>query len=199
MPRRVARGLFAIIGAALPSPRRTPSLGRSSSLGGYTVASRQRLLHRRRRRAPHVATAAHCARGMRVIVGGGSVRIVGVRAARSSTTAGASFVSGDGAFLKLAAPLSLRRPGAGRPRQRRHFTIAGYGTTDEGARGAFGSLHEATLVPAAARALVDPTARVRSAPAPVSATSGRPVMRGGMLSASSRAPPTLPRASPAGI
>jgi hypothetical protein len=63
-------------------------------------------------------------------------------------------VSGDAAFLRLASPLS--GVSAAPIGDGDSFTIAGYGTMDERERGAFGSLHEASLVAASARALVDP-------------------------------------------
>jgi len=67
------------------------------------------------------------------------------------------------------------------------FIIAGYGTPDEHERGAFGALREATLVAAGARALVDPNRTGSIGASACFGDSGGPVMRGGMLSASSRA------------
>ena len=61
------------------------------------------------------------------------------------------------------------------------FTIAGYGTTDERARGAFGSLHEASLVAASGRALVDPNRSGAIGASACFGNSGGPVMRGGEL------------------
>ncbi len=61
------------------------------------------------------------------------------------------------------------------------FTIAGYGTTDEHWRGTFGKLHEAVVVPAEPRALVDPNRTGSISASACFGDSGGPVMRGGML------------------
>ena len=91
-------------------------------------------------------------------------------------------VSGDAAILKLSSPLpagvGAAPVGEGGGDS---FTIAGYGTTDERERGAFGALHEATLVPASARALVDPNRTGSIGASACFGDSGGPVMRGGML------------------
>ena len=90
-------------------------------------------------------------------------------------------VSGDAAILKLSSPLSgvsAAQIGDGGGDT---FTIAGYGTTDESARGAFGSLHEATLIAIGARALVDPHRTGLIGASACFGDSGGPVMRGGML------------------
>ena len=52
---------------------------------------------------------------------------------------------------------------------------------DERERGAFGALHEARLVPAGARALVDPNRSGSIGASACFGDSGGPVMRGGML------------------
>jgi hypothetical protein len=61
------------------------------------------------------------------------------------------------------------------------YTIAGYGTTDEGHSGSFGALHEASLVAAASRALVDPNRTGSIGASACFGDSGGPVMRGGIL------------------
>ena len=61
------------------------------------------------------------------------------------------------------------------------FTIAGYGTTDERAAGAFGALHEASLVAAPGRQLVDPRRAGTISASACFGDSGGPVLRGGEL------------------
>jgi Trypsin len=157
--------------------------GSMSSLGSYTV----RLVGKGycsgvviARRV--VATAAHCAHGMQVMTGSGSLRVIGVSRSALLDDGRRVSVSGDGAFLQLAAPLPS---GVGPPPigagSGDSFTIAGYGTLDERAGGAFGSLHEATLVPAGARALIDPHRSGAIGASACFGDSGGPVMRGGML------------------
>ena len=157
--------------------------GTSSSLGGYTV----RLIGNGycsgvaiARRA--VATAAHCAHGMHVVAGGRSFRVTGVSRSAILDDGRHVSVSGDAAILKLASPLPANigaapvGEGSGDI-----FTIAGYGTTDERWRGSFGSLHEAMLVAAEPRALVDPNRTGSIGASACFGDSGGPVMRGGML------------------
>jgi hypothetical protein len=158
--------------------------GYSSSLGSYTV----RLvgpfyctgvaIARR-----YVATAAHCAnRRMRVMGGGGSIAIAGVSHSARLDDGRHVRVSGDAVILKLASPLpfgvSAPPIGGGGGDT---FTIAGYGTTDESARGAFGALHEASLVAGPGRQLVDPNRSGGISASACFGDSGGPVMRGGAL------------------
>ena len=183
--------LTILMGAILlyaTGPADAVVLGTSSSLGGYTVRlvgpfnctgvaiGRQ-----------HVATAAHCAnRRMRIMGGGGSIGIAGVSRSAVLDDGRQVSVSGDAAILKLAAPLpsgiSAAPIGNGNDNGNGdRFTIAGYGTTDERARGAFGALHEASLVAAPGRQLVDPNRTGTISASACFGDSGGPVMRGGML------------------
>ena len=129
-----------------------------------------------------VATAGHCARGMRVIAAGRSFGIAGISLSTVLDDGRRATVSGDAAILRLAAPLPAEfdvapiGDGSGDS-----YTIAGYGTTDERWRDPFGALHEATLVAHGPGELVDPN---RTGPIGASACfgdSGGPVLRGGML------------------
>ena len=128
-----------------------------------------------------VATAAHCAHGMRVIADGGAVRVIGVARSAVLDDGRRVHVSGDAAILKLSAPLSGVSGAPIGDGGGNSFTIAGYGTTDERARDAFGALHEASLVAASARALVDPNRSGSIGASACFGDSGGPVLRGGML------------------
>ena len=129
-----------------------------------------------------VVTASHCARGMRVLAGGRSLRVA--RIVRSATLDDGRrvHVAGDAAILLLRTPLpagvSAAPIGDGGGAS---FTIAGYGTTNERYRGQFGALHGATLVSAGAHRLVDPAHSGRIGASACYGNSGGPVMRGGML------------------
>lgn len=143
-----------------------------------------------------VATAAHCGR-LRVHAGGWAIAAAAMTR-RAQLDGPIVSVSGDAVILRLARPLpgsvAIAPVGDG---DREHFTIAGYGTTHEG-RGGYGRLHEVTLVAAGPRALVDP-GRVRSISASACfGDSGGPVLAAPNWSASSPAPRTPRRASPAG-
>ncbi len=185
MAYRVATGLTLLLTAATlaNAPANAVIMGTSSSLGSYTV----RLIGNGyctgvviARRA--VVTASHCAHGMRVLTDGGSVRIIGVSRSALLDDGRRVSVAGDAAILRLGAPLlsgvSAAPVGQGSGDS---FTIAGYGTTDERAGGAFGSLHEANLVAASSRALVDPHRSSTIGASACFGDSGGPVMRGGML------------------
>jgi hypothetical protein len=128
-----------------------------------------------------VVTSAHClGRGAQVLAGGGALPIAGVARNATSDSGVRISVAGDAAILRLAQPLpfsvSAVAVGAGAG----DFVIAGYGTTDE-AGSAFGALHEARLVPAGARRLVDPNRGGAIGASACFGDSGGPVMRGGML------------------
>jgi hypothetical protein len=184
MAHRVATGLILMLTAAtLAVPANAVVMGSMSSLGSYTV----RLVGNGycsgvviARRV--VATAAHCAYGMHVLTDSGSIRVAGITRSALLDDGRRVSVSGDGAFLRLAAPLPS---GVGpAPVGEGHgdtFTIAGYGTMTESETAAFGSLHEATLVAAGARALVDPHRGGRTGASACFGDSGGPVMRGGVL------------------
>jgi Trypsin len=182
MPRRIAFGLTLFLPVLAGSPAHAVVLGSSSSLGSYTV----RLVGSSNcsgvavaRRA--VVTAAHCARGMHVATDAGAFKVAGISRSAVLDDGRRVHVSGDAAILRMAADLAgvsaapIGDGGGGA------FTIAGYGTTDERARGAFGTLHEASLVAAGSRALVDPNRAGRIGASACFGDSGGPVMRGGML------------------
>jgi hypothetical protein len=183
MARRIATGLTLSWAAAmLTVPAHAVVMGSASSLGSYTVRVVGNgycsgvLIARR-----VVATAAHCARGMRVMTDGGAIKVVGVsRSARLDDGRRVS-ISGDGAFLRLADPVSGVGAAPVGPGSGDTFIIAGYGTTDERAGGAFGALHEARLVSAGRRALVDPHRDGATGASACFGDSGGPVMRGGEL------------------
>src|SRR6185295_4874967 len=100
-----------------------------------------------------VVTAAHCAgRSIRV---GGSIGITRISRSAVLDDGRRVSVSGDAAILTLTSNLSASAAPVGEGSGER-FTIAGYGTTDERHRFSFGALHEANLVAAQPRALVDP-------------------------------------------
>lgn len=185
MPGHRAPVFVLILAAALlaAQPAAAVVKGTSSSLGSYAVrivgpfyctgvAIGSRL----------VVTAAHCAnRGMRIMSGGGSAGIAGVSRSAVLDDGRRVSVSGDAAILRLSAPLSGASAAPIGVGGGDSFTIAGYGTVDERHRAAFGSLHEATLVPAEPRALVDPNRSGSIGASACFGDSGGPVMRGGML------------------
>ena len=184
MPRHFATKLTLLLSAFLlaTAPAGAVVKGNSSSLGSITV----RLVGNGNCTGVVIArqivvTAAHCAHGMRVYSNGGSARVTGVSRSAVLDDGRRVSVSGDAAILKLSAPLagvSAAKIGDGGGDT---FTIAGYGTTDESARGAFGSLHEATLIAIGARALVDPHRTGVIGASACFGDSGGPVMRGGSL------------------
>ena len=115
--------LFAVLPAA---PANAVVLGAASSLGGYTV----RLIGNGycsgvviARRI--VATAAHCAHGMRVVADGGSLRVIGVSRSAQLDDGRRVSVSGDGAFLHLAESLPYGSPAPVGPGSGDSFTMAG--------------------------------------------------------------------------
>gem|GEM_PF-2195943 len=181
MLRIAALLILLSFGAAVPAG--AVINGTSSSLGAFTlrlggngyctgVAIGRRL----------VATAAHCARGMRVLTGSGAIGVTGISNNAVLDDGRRVSVKGDAAILKLAAPLpnsvSPVTVGDGGGDT---FTIAGYGTTDERTRTASATLHEATLVAAEPRALIDPNRTGSISASACFGDSGGPVIRGGML------------------
>ena len=179
---RIAAILILLsFGAAVPAG--AVINGTSSSLGSFTlrlggngyctgVAIGRRL----------VATAAHCARGMRVLAGGSPIAVTGISNSAVLDDGRRVSVQGDAAILKLAAPLPFNvSPVAVGDGGGDTFTIAGYGTTDERTRTASATLHEATLVAAGPRALIDPNRTGSISASACFGDSGGPVIRGGML------------------
>ncbi len=144
-----------------------------------------------------VATAAHCAgSGAKIFSGGAPVTAASVSSSVVLEDGTRVSVSGDAAILRFTTPL----PGFASPvtigleTADGHFTVAGYGTTDEAHPGASGALHEASLVRAGPRRLIDP---YRTGPIGASACfgdSGGPVLQGSMLvGIVTRASHTAPR------
>jgi hypothetical protein len=159
-------------------------LGSSSWLGQHTV----RIVGGRARCTgvavgrSAVVTSAHClGGGVRVLVDGMAMPVAGVRRSTVTETGVRIRVGGDAAILLLRQPLPSSVSGVAVGNGDGGFTIAGYGTTDEGNSGAFGALHEARLVPAGARTLVDPGRQGGIGASACFGDSGGPVMRGGML------------------
>ena len=166
---------------AAPPPANAIVMGTSSSLSGSTVrlvgpfycsgvAISRRL----------VATAAHCANRAMRIIGGGSAAIAAVSKTAVLDDGRRVSVTGDAAILTLTSPLSIGPATIGQSDSDR-FTIAGYGTTNESNRMAFGTLHEASLVAASPLALVDPNRSGSISASACFGDSGGPVMRGGVL------------------
>jgi hypothetical protein len=183
MRRQFATGLtFIAISVLLAAPAGAVVKGTSSSLGSYTVrlvgpyycsgvAIGRRL----------VVTAGHCARrSMRVLAGGHSAGIGSISRSAVLDDGRRVSVTGDAAILTLTSALAVSAAPIG-DGDGDSFTIAGYGTTDERWRGSFGALHEATLVRAEPRALVDPNRSGSISASACFGDSGGPVMRGGML------------------
>ncbi len=183
--RRGAAPVFALLlAASAATDAHAVVKGTSSSLGRYTV----RIMGAAyctgvaiARKA--VVTAAHCGgRSMRIVGGGKSVGIASLSRSAVLDDGRRVSVTGDAVILKLSSALpsaiSAAPVGDG---EGDSFTIAGYGTTDERWRGSFGALHEARLVAAEARALVDPNRTGSIGASACFGDSGGPVMRGGML------------------
>ncbi|HEY0301459.1 MAG TPA: trypsin-like serine protease [Rhizomicrobium sp.] len=180
---RLFAAVTVLILAVFATPRaHAVVMGTSSSLGGSTVrlvgpyyCSGVALSRR------HVATAAHCAnRAMRIMGGGGSAGIAGVSKSAVLDDGRRVSVTGDAVILTLTAALPVGAATIGQS-DSDSFIIAGYGTTDERNRAAFGTLHEARLVAASALALVDPNRSGSISASACFGDSGGPVMRGGVL------------------
>lgn len=185
MPRATATAVtlltLTLFWLFAPTPAGAVVKGTPSSLGSYTV----RLV------GPHyctgvvigrrlVVTAAHCARRNMRILDGGSAGIADISRSAVLDDGRRVSVAGDAAILRLTAPLSASAAPIGNGGGDT-FTIAGYGTTDERASGAFGALHEASLIAAPGRQLVDPHRSGAISASACFGDSGGPVMRGGML------------------
>jgi secreted trypsin-like serine protease len=181
---RALAGISFIAAAVIfAPPAHAVVMGTTSSLSGSTVrlvgpyyCSGVALSPR------HIATAAHCAnRGMRIYGGGSSAGIASVGKSAVLDDGRRVSVTGDAAILKLTAPLSAIGTATIGQSDSDSFTIAGYGTTNESNRFAFGTLHEARLVAASALALVDPNRSGAISASACFGDSGGPVMRGGVL------------------
>ena len=114
MPHRGASGLILLFAVLTAAPANAVVLGASSSLGSYTVRLVGNgycsgvVIARR-----IVATAAHCAHGMRVVADGGSMRVIGVTRSAQLDDGRRVSIAGDGAFLRLAEPLPYGSPAPG--------------------------------------------------------------------------------------
>ena len=132
-----------------------------------------------------VATAGHCANGMRVIAVGRSFQVAGISRSAVLDDGRRVSVSGDAAILRLATPLPAEVEAApigdGPDGSGDSYTIAGYGTIDERWIGPSSALHEATLVVQSPGALVDPNRTGSIGASACFGDSGGPVLRGGML------------------
>jgi hypothetical protein len=180
-----ARVAFAALAVLAAAPEANAVVkGRASALDSFTVrvvgrfycsgAAIDRTL---------VVTAGHCAnRGMRVVAAGRSLGIAAISRRATLSDGRVVTVSGDAAILKLAGPLpsAITPPPLGGG-ESGDFTIAGYGTTSERWRGAFGRLHEARLVAAEPFALVDPERSGAIGASACFGDSGGPVLRGPAL------------------
>jgi hypothetical protein len=130
-----------------------------------------------------IVTARHCVRGgMRIVAGRVSIGVAGTGQSGTLDDGRQVSVTGDATIVRLAAPLPVSivpvKVGEGDGDQ---YTIAGYGTASEAARGAVGTLREAKLVAAEPRALVDPNRTGSIGASACFGDSGGPVLRGGAL------------------
>ena len=184
---RVRAYIYVCAVAALTLPAAPASAvikGTSSTLGPHVV----------RIHAGHVCTgvaiarrvivtARHCVRGgMRIVACRVSIGIAGTSQSGTLDDGRKVSVTGDAAIVRLAAPLPASvvpvTVGEGDGDQ---YTIAGYGTANEAARGAVGTLRQAKLVAAEPRALVDPNRTGSIGASACFGDSGGPVLRGGAL------------------
>jgi hypothetical protein len=130
-----------------------------------------------------IVTARHCVRGgMRIVAGRVSIGVAGSGQSGVLDDGRKVSVTGDAAIVRLTAPLPASvvpvKVGEGDGEQ---YTIAGYGTANEAARGAVGTLREAKLVKAEPRALVDPNRTGSIGASACFGDSGGPVLRGDAL------------------
>ena len=129
-----------------------------------------------------VATASHCAsRAMRIHAGGRSFGVAAIVRSATLDDGRRVDVAGDAAILRTRKELTGVTPAQIGPGDGEHFTIAGYGTTDERWRGSFGKLREAELVAAERFALVDPKRSGSISASACFGDSGGPVLRGERL------------------
>jgi len=129
-----------------------------------------------------VATAGHCAKGMRVIAAGRSFRVTRISRSAMLDDGRRLTVSGDAVILRLATPLpaevEIAPLGYG---EGDSYTILGYGTTDERRSGPSRLLQGATLVAQGPVTLVDPNRTDQIGASACFGDSGGAVLRGGML------------------
>jgi hypothetical protein len=147
-----------------------------------------------------VATAGHCARGMRVIAAGRSFGIAGISLSTVLDDGRRATVSGDAAILRLAAPLPAEfdvapiGDGSGDS-----YTIAGYGTTTSAGATRSGRCMRPPWLPMAPASSSTQTVPAPSGRAPVSAIPAGPCCVAACWSVSSPALRIPHRVLPAGI
>jgi hypothetical protein len=180
MPRLIVSLLVLILLGALPA--QAVVKGSASALGFVVRLVGDRGCSGVVVARDFVATAAHCAEGMRVIAAGRSFRVTRISRSVVLDDGRRLTVSGDAAILRLATPLpaevEIAPIGDG---EGDSYTIVGYGTTDERWRVPSRLLQEATLVAQSPGTLVDPNRTSRIGASVCFGDSGGAVLRGGML------------------